>query len=110
MTVFATPADAQRHWADAADLIVGTDDTRLTELLAVAQVEIESYAVELVLAEGDPVPVNYMLATIYQARDIYDAGRADSTGRIGIGDGSLLEPDLSQDIRRMLPKRAPSVG
>lgn len=110
MTVFATPADAQRHWSDAADLIDGTDDTRLVELLAVAQIEIEAYAVELVLAEGDPVPVNYMLATIYQARDIYDAGRADSTGSIGIGDGALREIDLSDDVRAMLPKRAPSVG
>lgn len=111
MTVYATPAQAMRHWADAKDLVDGEDDTRLVEQLAVAQGEVERYAVALPADLPDAeVPVNYMLATIYQARTNYDAGRTGSDGLIGSGDTAIRPLDLGPAARQMLPARAPALG
>lgn len=111
MTVYASPTQALRHWADAKDLIDGEDDTRLVEQLAVAQLEVERYAVALPadLPEAD-VPPNYMLATVYQARTNYDAGRTGSDGLIGNGDTAIRPLDLGPAARQMLPPRAPDLG
>lgn len=111
MTVFASPAQALRHWADAKDLVSGEDNSRLVEQLAVAQYEVERFAVALPddLPDED-VPLNYMLATVYQARTNYDAGRVGSNGLIGTGDTAIEPLDLAPAARQMVPAKAPAVG
>ena len=83
MTVWATPTQAETHWPDATAL----GETVLTTLLGIAQEVCAVYAPDL--AETDPVPDRYMLAVIYQARELRAAAQRDGDV-IGLGDGYAL--------------------
>ena len=114
MTVWATPAQAATHWPDATNV----GEAALVILLTAAQDICEAYAPALTtsdpsLVEDPPgsglfvtgwadtdgdglygaevgeVPERYMLATIYQARELWAASKRDGDV-IGLGDGYAL--------------------
>lgn len=101
MPTWATRPDAVRHWSDAESL----DDQRLDELLAVAHYECAEYAQPL--AAGAAVPPNYMLAVVYQAREVFNAGKRDSADMIGVGDLVIRARPLTAAVKQLLPRRDP---
>lgn len=100
---WATKDEARAHWPDAASI----DDAVLDTLLDAATEQCKAYAP----AVPQPYPVGYMLATVYQAREIYAAGNRDSGDLIGIGDYAIRARPLTAAVKALLrPKRFAGVG
>ena len=101
---WATKDEARAHWADAASI----DDAVLETLLDVATEQCKAYAPDV----PQPYPVGYMLATVYQAREMYAAGARDSGDLIGLGDYAIRARPLTAAVKSLLrPQRGmPAVG
>jgi len=89
---WATLDEARAHWPDSASL----DDSTLSVLLEVATQQCELYAPLLV-----PEPDRYMIAVIYQAREVYTAGQRDGDV-IGIGDYAIRARPLTSTVKSLL--------
>jgi hypothetical protein len=105
MATWATPEQAARHWPDAATL----DPARLSDLLEVATDQAATYAPALDL--GDPVPLRYTLATVYQAREVYAASIREGD-LIGAGDYAFRAVPLTAAVKKLLRPTAglPVIG
>lgn len=111
MTAWATREDAlASSWKDAADVPPGI----LDDLLVAAEEACREFAPP---ARLDPVtleevvPVRYRLAVIYQARELWAAGRRN--GDVIAGDTYVIRArDLTASVRQLLrPRRGrPGVG
>jgi len=103
---WATRAQARnpRLWADAP-----TDDATLDQLLTAATDQCRAYAPAL--ADGDLLPDRYVLATIYQAREIQAAAHRDGDV-IGVGDYVTRSRPLTGTVKQLLRPQAgtPVVG
>ena len=126
MSVWATPAQAKAHWTDAASV----GDDALVILLTAAQEVCAAYAPALPAAvvpsmiedppgsglfligledvDGDglsggvEVPHRYMLAVVYQTREIWAAGKRDGDV-IGTGDGyAIRSRPLTGAVKQLL--------
>lgn len=95
MTAWADPTFARRHWSDAP-----SDDTRLGELLDAATVQCQAYAP--VLADPAAPPVNYQLATVYAARELYAASQRGEADVIGVGDYAIRARPLTASVKALL--------
>lgn len=89
MAQWHDPESAQANWEDAP-----YDADELQELLDVARGQVVAYsphkkADPIVAAGSVDVPVEYRLAQLRQARNIWAAQNVDSSG--GIGDGGDFE-------------------
>lgn len=98
MAVWVDDLDfARRWWKGAEDF----NDVELAEFLAVAQEQCEAYAPAL--AEGDPVPMRYKLAVVYQARDVYSVSqRQGEGGTYGDPEYPITTRPLSPTIKQLL--------
>lgn len=100
-----TLPSARSEWRDAP-----TSDVRLWTLLQVAQGQVLAYAPEL---EEDVLPpINYRLAQLQQARNLFNAGQVDPGSGDAGGDGFALTPfPLDWTIKQLLrPKSARPVA
>ncbi|CCH79083.1 hypothetical protein BN12_40053 [Nostocoides japonicum T1-X7] len=99
MVPWATPTQAQTFWADAKNL----SDDILVVLLDAATEQCAAYAPAL--AVDATVPDRYVLATVYQAREVYSAGQRDGDV-IGIGDHAIRSRPLTATVKSLLrPQR-----
>lgn len=98
-TPWADRAMARLHWPDATSIA----DTVLDTFLTVATSACKAYAPAI--ADTDTIPVDWALATIYQARDVYAAGARDSSDVIGFGDYAIRARDLSTAVKALLRPR-----
>jgi hypothetical protein len=122
VTSWATQADAIRHWPDAATL----DPARLDDLLEAATTACAAYAPApvvnplvvvppaplepVVLLEPAPVPVDYTIATVYQAREIYAASIREGD-LIGAGDYAFRAVPLTRAVKALLrPEQRAVIG
>lgn len=95
---WATKDQARAHWADAGSL----DDSVLDTLLAAAFEQCVAYAP----APADPVPTRYMLANVYQAREVYAASQRGEQDVIGVGDYAIRARPLTAAVKQLLrPQR-----
>lgn len=101
---WATREEARRFWKDAEPL----DDATLDVLLDVATQQCQSFAP----LAADPVPSRYMLATVYQARELYAASQRGEGDVIGFGDYAIRARPLTSTVKALLrPQRGvPVVG
>lgn len=106
MAAWATREQARAFWPDAASIADATLDT----LLDVATEQAVEYAPAL--AVGAPVPARYMLATVYQAREVYAASQRGEQDVIGIGDYAIRARPMTAAVKRLLRpvKGRPKVG
>ena len=91
---WATRDEARRFWADAQRI----DDADLDVLLDVAHEQCVAYAPSVV----EPVPVSFMLANIYQAREVWAAGNRESQDVIGFGDFAIRARPLTASVKALL--------
>jgi hypothetical protein len=100
---WATDTDAARHWPDAASI----DPAALSELLDAAYEQCVAYAPALPVTDPPtPVPASYMLANVYQAREIYAASQRGESDVIGFGDYAIRARPLTAAVKQLLrPKR-----
>lgn len=97
---WATREQARAHWADAVSLPDGVLDV----LLDVATEACEAYAP--VIVDPAPQPTGYMLACVYQAREVYAASKRDSQDVIGFGDFAIKARPLTTAVKALLrPQR-----
>lgn len=101
-TAWASIEQAHAHWPDSASLPEAT----LSTLLLVATAQCQNYAPYLAF-----VPNRYMVATVYQAREVYAAGQRDGD-IIGIGDYAIRARPLTSTVKSLLRPQAgvPKVG
>jgi hypothetical protein len=101
-----TPSDPG-PWTEAANI----GATLMARLLASAESQVRAYAPKL--AEGDPVPDAYVLATVLQARDVWQASRRVGEA-VAIGDGgyAVRVRPLSDAIKQLVrpPEGVPGFG
>lgn len=101
---WATRAQAEEHWQDSKAL----SDTLLSDLLEVAEGDCLTYGPALVVppaALPDPMPTRWIIASIYQAKEIRDAGmRAGDV--IGVGDYAIRSRPLTSTVMQLLRPRA----
>lgn len=84
-------------WPAAYDL----DANALTLLLTAARVQCEAYA-----PAADPIPDNYRLAQIYQARALARAGIAGTDGDLMAGTEVITAFPMDWSVKRLLnPER-----
>lgn len=102
MSAWTDLTKARLHWPDAASIA----DAVLTDLLDAAQIECERYAQPL--PEATAPSVDYVLAVILQARELYNAGQRDSADLVGIGDYAVRARPLPAHVKRLLPRRTPT--
>jgi hypothetical protein len=95
---WATRPLAERHWADAADL----DDDTLDELLEIA----EGACIAYKPLPAGAVPLQFKLASVYQAREIRAAGIRDGD-LIGVGDIALRARPLTDAVKALLRPQNP---
>lgn len=69
-------------------------------LLNTARDQIIAYAPPL--ADGEALPDRYVLAQLYQVRNLWNAGRADGNGEIGSDDFNFTPRPLDKTIKNML--------
>lgn len=93
--MWATKEQARQFWADAASI----PDLTLETLLSVATTEAQAFAPAL--AEGAEVPDNYMLGTVYQARETWAAAQRDGDV-IGVGDFAIRSRPLTAAVKQLL--------
>lgn len=104
---WSTLARARDQWIDARAI----DDAMLFDLLMLAQHQVLEYAPAL--AEGAAVPLNYKMAQISQAKNVYNGSLVDSSsGDIGEGTFAIRPFPLDWQIKQILrPRRGtPVVG
>lgn len=94
--MWATADQAKAHWTDAPNM----DPAVLTRLLGAAHEQCVEYAP--VLAEGAPVPERYVLANIYQARELYAASQRGEQDVIGVGDYAIRARPLTAAVKQLL--------
>lgn len=96
---------ARAQWDDAPE-----DDRELYELLHIAQHAVIEYAP--VLAEDEPVPLNYVKAQLMQARNVWNSTEVQPSGETGMESFVVRPFPLDWQIKQILrPKRAlPWVG
>lgn len=94
MTSWATPDQAARHWPDAATL----DPARLVELLDAAAEQCAAYAPT---PTPTTIPTRYVLATIYQAREIAAAATRDGD-LVGAGELAFRSRPLTATVKQLL--------
>jgi len=111
MAAWATPADALAStWKDAGDVPTPI----LEELLEAAEEQCREFAPVLPVDDlGVEVtaPVRYRLAVVYQARELWAAGRRN--GDVIAGDTYVIRAkDLTSTVRQLLrPRRGrPGIG
>lgn len=111
MPAWATPEDALAStWKDASDVPTPI----LEELLTAAEEQCRDFAPALPVDDlGVEVaaPVRYRLAVIYQARELWAAGRRN--GDVIAGDTYVVRArDLTASVRQLLrPRRGrPGIG
>lgn len=102
-TPWATKTDARLHWKGAASL----DDTMLDQLLAAADEAVRAFAP--VLADATVVPTGYVLATVYQAKEVRDAAQRDGD-TIGVGDYVIRSRPLTASVKQLLRPSDPFGG
>lgn len=96
--MWATADEAKRHWPDANSI----DPAALTLLLEAATEQCAAYAPPVV---GEISP-RYILACIYQARELYAASQRGEQDVIGVGDYAIRARPLTAAVRQLLrPKR-----
>lgn len=99
-TQWADKALARRDWADAP-----SSDPRLDDLLTAATLACRSYAPTRLPA--DVIPVSWSTATVYMAREIYNAAARDGQDVIGFGDYAIRARPLPDAVKALLrPQRA----
>ena len=101
-----TAADLGERWADAPH-----DTEWVNELLEVAKMQVLAYAPAL--AEGAPVPLNYKMAQLMQARAIWSATVKNSEGQLDAGGYAIpAAHPLDWAVTQMLRPRkgVPFVG
>lgn len=94
---WTTREQAERHWADAKTLT----DATLDELLAAAEESCLTYGPALADPLPTPMPVRWVLASIYQAREIRAAGLREGDV-IGVGDYAIRARPLTSAVRQLL--------
>jgi hypothetical protein len=97
--VWVTSPDDPRlvvFWSGSVDI----PEDQLLFVLSVARIQCETFAP--VLALGEPVPDNYALAQIYQARDLVRAGVTDTNGEIGYDGMTVPTFPMSRVIKGAL--------
>lgn len=101
---WATIVDARRHWPDASAI----DDAELQELLDTAFESCLAYAPPYTT----PVSIAFVLANIFQARDIYTAMRRDEPDVVGVGDYAIRARPLTAQVKQLLrpDRRVKAVG
>ncbi|CAO1650549.1 Head-to-tail adaptor [Salinibacterium sp. NYA9b] len=96
----------REEWLDAPE-----SDDLLEELVEVAQQSVVAYAPKLVEPEDEEteqvIPTNYRYAQLQQVKNLWNAGRVDSSGGVG-DDGFVFRPHpLDWVIKQILrPRRA----
>lgn len=101
-----TVDDARDDWPDAP-----ASDARVAQLLDLAKLQVLDFAPALPVAA--PPPVNYRAGQLQQARNIWNAGRANpSTGDFGQDGFTLTVHPLDWHVEQLLrPKKGvPNVG
>lgn len=97
--MWATKAEARQFWPDA----VSITDATLDALLEVATEQCAAYAPPAL----EPLPTRYMLATVYQARDVYTASQRGEADVVGVGDFVIRAKPLSAVVKQLLrPQRS----
>lgn len=91
---------AERHWADAKKL----DDTTLDELLEIAEGDCLAYGPALEVPLPSPMPINWRVASVLQAREIRAAQLRDGDV-IGVGDYAFRSRPLVGAVMQMLRPR-----
>lgn len=100
---WASPEQAKAHWTDAASI----DDDVLDTLLEVATEQCAAFAPAI----SQPYPTTYMLACVYQAREVYAASVRDSQDVIGFGDFAIRARPLTGAVKSLLrPSKGPRAG
>lgn len=101
----ANPLYAAAAWADAAAIgqhwrDAPTTPGTLDRLISVATRQAKDYAPAL--ADTDVIPDSYVLAVIYQARELHNAVLRGDTDIIGVGDFAIRVRPLTGVVRAML--------
>lgn len=96
---WATPEQARQHWPDARSL----DDDMLDLLLEASTEQCAEYAP----AASQPVSARYVLACIYQAREVYAAGQRGEQDVIGVGDYAIRARPLTAAVKQLLRPQNP---
>lgn len=93
---------ATRHWADAGKLPA----TTLDELLQVAEGDCLAYGPALPDPLPNPMPINWRVASVMQAREIRAAGQREGDV-IGVGDFAIRSRPLTGAVKQMLRPSTP---
>jgi hypothetical protein len=93
---------ATRHWADAGKLPEAT----LDELLEVAELACLAYGPALEVPLPDPMPINWRVASVMQAREIRAAAQRDGDV-IGVGDYAIRSRPLTGAVKQLLRPATP---
>ena len=103
MAEWLTPATARADWADAG--AIGTDE--LSRYLDAAKVKVLAYA-PAIASDAAP-PVNYVLAQLAQARDLWNALHAKTTtpGEMGLDAYAVTSYPMSWHIQDLLRPNSP---
>lgn len=112
MTTWHDTESAAYQWPDAPD-----DTDILEELLEVARGQVVAYsphrkADPIVATDSDDVPVEYRLAQLRQATNLFNAGSVAPDGGLGDGGSFVMTPHpLDWHVKQIIrPKRgAPHV-
>lgn len=102
---WATTAEAHMFWLDSQNI----DDAVLEFYLDSASEQCAAYAP----AGTDPTTsTRYVLACIYQAREIYSASQRGEQDVIGVGDYAIRARPLTAAVKQLLRPQtgAPVVG
>lgn len=103
-----TVGEAREYWRDAP-----YEDDDVQQLLDVAQFHVLEYGPDRVAADiaaTGCVPVNYRLAQIMQARNLWNASKTDPAGTIGDGSFEIRPFPLDWTIKQIIrPKSAKPV-
>jgi hypothetical protein len=75
----------------------------MTDLLVTAEEQCREFVYKTGQpTDPDPLPFRYTLATIMQARELYNAGQRDNADVVGVGDFGLRAGDLTRHVKRLL--------
>lgn len=91
---WATKDEARVFWADATSI----PDAALDVLLEVATEACAAYAPSTLA----PYPTGFMLATVYQAREVYAASQRGEQDVIGVGDYAIRARPLTAAVKQLL--------
>lgn len=102
---WATKEQARAHWPDAVNIA----DAVLDTLIDIATEQCEAYAPPLEYAYSMMVSAerpSYMLATVYQARELHSASVRGEQDVIGVGDYAIRARPMTAAVKQLLrPKR-----